>query len=138
VQFKKLPGVMYFGSGDEIEPNILAITIQPQEGVIFRFNTKDLLSPDERVKPKYMDFTENDSGRTAPEAYERLLYDALNGDSTLFTRWDEVEYSWQFVDRIAQVWQSQPFGPLLYPANTWGPREADLMLARDGRKWITL
>ena len=71
----------------------------------------------------------------APDAYETLILDALRGDARLFTRQDEVEQQWRFVDLIARAW-SEGHGDLpLYPAGTWGPAEADLLIARDGRAW---
>ena len=71
----------------------------------------------------------------APDAYETLIIDALRGDATLFTRQDEVEQQWRFVDPIARAWAARQ-GPLpAYPAGTWGPAEADLLIVQDGRTW---
>ncbi|MBO8126947.1 MAG: glucose-6-phosphate dehydrogenase [Firmicutes bacterium] len=137
VQFKKPPGVHYFGPETQLDPNLLVIKVQPEEGVFFRFNLKNLDSP-EQIQPVEMDFCHNCGGKTSPEAYERLLHDAISGDSTLFTRWDEVEYSWRFVDTIAEAWQNSGEEPVIYPAGSWGPAEASELIKRDGRKWVRL
>lgn len=135
IQFKNLPGVLYFDQPNNLQPNILAIKVQPEEGLVFQFNGINLDSQEEIV-PVKMDFCHNCAGGSrGPEAYERLLYDAINGDSTLFTRWDEVEHSWRFIDAIADAWRQAGTEPLIYPAGSWGPRAADLLLERDGRRW---
>ena len=118
-----------------MEPNLLVIRIQPQEGVFFQINAKQ---PGNRGKiiPIQMDFCQNcTDGESSPEAYERLLYDVMRGDSTLFTRWDEVEYAWKFVDTISAAWEKEKVDFLNYAAGSWGPKEADELLTRDGRKW---
>jgi glucose-6-phosphate 1-dehydrogenase len=77
-------------------------------------------------------------GQTAiPEAYERLLLDILQGDASLFTRADEVEMAWGLIDPILRTWEAHQAPPLaVYKPQTWGPPEADTLLARDGRRWI--
>lgn len=88
-------------------PNQLIIRIQPTEGVYLRFNAKKPGQSNDII-PVKMDFCQNcEIGYNSPEAYERLLYDAMKGEKTLFTRWDEVEYSWKFVDAIQKAWQSE-------------------------------
>ena len=74
-------------------------------------------------------------GVQVPEAYERLLLDALLGDSTLFTRGDEVEASWRFITPIHEGWAAADAGPPGYEAGTWGPPGSDELLARTGRRW---
>ena len=69
------------------------------------------------------------------DAYERLLYDVLRGDSTLFTRWDEVEHSWRFIDSIAKVWEDTAPNFPNYEAGSWGPEEARILIERDNRVW---
>lgn len=134
IQFKKLPGVLYFQDA-RLDSNILVIRVHPDEGVYLRFNAKQM-GTNSLIVPVSMDFCHNcANGLNSPEAYERLLYDVMRGDSTLFTRWDEVEYSWRFVDQIAQWWQGDPNIPI-YLSGFWGPPESDLLLARDGRKWL--
>ena len=91
-----------------------------------------------RLSPVVMDFLYGSYfGGKSPEAYERLILDAILGDSTLFIRGDEVEASWARIDRLLEGWGSQdPSRPLPeYASGTWGPSEADVMLARDGRTW---
>ncbi|NLA58217.1 MAG: hypothetical protein GX855_04865, partial [Firmicutes bacterium] len=68
--------------------------------------------------------------------YERLLADVMRGDSTLFTRWDEVEYAWEFVDQIAGYWEEKGTPVEIYPAGSWGPASADWLLAQNGHRWI--
>jgi glucose-6-phosphate 1-dehydrogenase len=94
-----------------------------------------------RIEPVKMDFHYGTSfGKASPEAYERLLLDAMSGDATLFARRDEVEGAWAFIDRIEEAWSAKKDAPALaqYPAGTWGPDEADDLLARDGRAWRRL
>jgi glucose-6-phosphate 1-dehydrogenase len=90
-----------------------------------------------RIEPVKMDFHYGTSfGKASPEAYERLLLDAMSGDATLFARRDEVEQAWKFVDDIEHVWHGPNPPPLCeYPAGSWGPEEADGLLQRDGRSW---
>jgi glucose-6-phosphate 1-dehydrogenase len=88
-----------------------------------------------------MDFHYGTSfGKASPEAYERLLLDAMSGDATLFARRDEVEEAWAFVDPIENAWHAKKDAPPLfdYPAGSWGPEEADELLAREGRAWRRL
>jgi glucose-6-phosphate 1-dehydrogenase len=87
-----------------------------------------------------MDFLYGSSfGVEPPEAYERLLLDCMLGDSTLFTRIDETEYSWQLLDAIEHAWSRTSAAPLpQYEPGTWGPREADALIERDGRTWRRL
>jgi glucose-6-phosphate 1-dehydrogenase len=83
-----------------------------------------------------MDFLYGGSFRTdIPDAYERLLLDAMRGDQTLFTRADEVEEQWKLVDAIVQSWERERPDFPNYAAGTWGPEEADLLLRREGREW---
>jgi len=93
-----------------------------------------------RIEPVKMDFHYGTSfGKASPEAYERLLLDAMSGDATLFARRDEVEEAWAFIDTIEQAWTEKNAPSLtFYPAGSWGPEEADELLARDGRAWRRL
>jgi glucose-6-phosphate 1-dehydrogenase len=135
VQFKSLAKILYLSGLDDMTPNQLIIRIQPTEGVYLRFNAKKP-GQNNDVVPVKMDFCQNcEIGYNSPEAYERLLLDAMKGEKTLFTRWDEVEYAWKFVDAIQNVWaKDHPDFPN-YEAGSFGPKEADELLARDGRKW---
>jgi len=120
-----------------IVPNTLVLRIQPDEGMTLRIGSK-VPGPGPRIRPVSMDFRYGTSfGEKPPEAYERLILDAILGDSTLFIRRDEVEASWTWVDRLLQTWAADPASraPAPYEAGTWGPAEANQLLARDGRRW---
>jgi glucose-6-phosphate 1-dehydrogenase len=116
-------------------PNVLVLRIQPDEGVSLRFGAK---VPGESfaVRSVSMDFLYGAAFlEEAPDAYERLLLDALEGDPSLFIRSDEVEQAWRIVDPIQQAWAAGDPPLVRYQAGTWGPREADRLLERDGRRW---
>ena len=135
VQFKQLPQILYRQEYPGIDPNVLIIRIQPKEGVFFQFNAKKP-GVEQGITPVGMDFCQNcDYEGNSPEAYEKLLLDIMRGDSTLFTRWDEVEYSWRFVDRISEAWHQETPDFPNYAAGSWGPLGAEELLARDGRHW---
>jgi len=137
VHFQPLPHSL-FGEG-ATQPNELIIRVQPEEGIALRFSAK---VPGERYRPRTvsMDFRYGSTfGAVAPEAYERLLLDAMRGDQTLFTRRDEVEAAWKIADSILKVAESpESPPPNPYRAGTWGPPEADQLLAQDGRAWRRL
>jgi len=121
-------------------PNRLTLRIQPDEGITLRVDAK---SPGNqtRIQAVNMDFRYGTSfGAEPPEAYERLILDAMHGDSTLFIRRDEVEASWAWIDRLEEGWSRENLGEPLpeYTAGTWGPAEAHVMLGRDGRTWNRL
>lgn len=138
IEFKSMPGVLYFAAEPRLRPNLLIIKVQPEEGVALQFNVKEMGTSD-GIVPVIMDFCQNcEFPHQSPEAYERLIADALRGDTTLFTRWDEVAHQWRFIDTIAAAWQNTtPCFPN-YKAGTWGPREADELLEGDGRQWHLL
>jgi glucose-6-phosphate 1-dehydrogenase len=136
VYFKEIPRVL-FNANQRVEPNTLVFGIQPNEGIALTFSAK-APGPRVRVVPVKMDFRyaaafgEN----SAPEAYERLLLDVMAGDQTLFMRRDEIEAAWAWIDTIQRAWQKRKVSSLpQYPAGSWGPREADELIASDGRKW---
>jgi glucose-6-phosphate 1-dehydrogenase len=115
--------------------NVLAIRIQPDEGISLRFDSKTP-GPTVRVSPVTMEFRYATSfGAEPPEAYERLLLDTMLGDSTLFARRDEVETAWAWLDPLLKAWAADPSPPDPYPAGSWGPEAADALIERDGRKW---
>ena len=135
LQFHDVPHRLF--ANDTVEANTLALRMQPNEGIDLSFDVK-VPGATPRIKPVVMDFLYGSYfGGKSPEAYERLILDAILGDSTLFIRGDEVEASWACIDRLLEGWGSQdPSRPLPeYAAGTWGPSEADVMLARDGRTW---
>ena len=138
VHFKKAPLVLF--NKESTEQNVLVIRIQPDEGISLRMQAK-MPGTSFRIEPVKMDFHYGTSfGKASPEAYERLLLDAMSGDATLFARRDEVEEAWAFIDPIENAWAATKDAPGLffYPAGSWGPEEADDLLARDGRAWRRL
>jgi glucose-6-phosphate 1-dehydrogenase len=140
VQFKDVPEVLFnVDRSQPLEPNVLALRIQPDEGLSLRISTK-LPGPKVRIYPVKMDFRYGSTfGDQSPEAYERLLLDVMAGDATLFMRRDAVEASWTWVNQILDAWQRAGTRWLPeYPAGTWGPLEADRLIQADQRKWRTL
>jgi glucose-6-phosphate 1-dehydrogenase len=140
VHFKKAPAVLFNKETVTIEQNVLVIRIQPDEGISLRMLAK-IPGTSLRIEPVKMDFHYGTSfGKASPEAYERLLLDAMSGDATLFARRDEVEEAWAFIDPIEEAWHAKKDAPELffYPAGSWGPEAADDLLARDGHAWRRL
>ena len=140
IQFKHVPHLLFPSSSEApIAPNLLSLSLQPGEGVHLRFEAKEP-GAGMRAKSVDMDFhyAEYFGPAALPEAYERLLLDAMQGDASLFTRADEIELAWRIVDPILASWATPDAPPLaLYEPGTWGPVEADAMLAREGRAWRT-
>lgn len=135
IQFKPHPKVLYFKDEHVQEPNLLVIRIQPNVGVFFQFNTKDFSTHNDIVSTKMDSSHISPPLGNTPEAYERLIFDILRGDATLFSRWDEVEASWMFADRIIEYRGLKRFNFPNYEAGTMGPVKAFELLARDGREW---
>src|SRR5207253_520733 len=128
-----LPFAAHLAKG--LEPNALVLRIQPDEGITLRFGAK-VPGQEFQVRSVSMDFFYGAAFlEETPEAYERLLLDALVGDQTLFIRSDEVEQAWQIVDPILNAWGDESAPLARYDAGSWGPAEADDLLARDGRQW---
>ena len=123
----------------EAEPNRLVFRIQPEEAITLHMSAKQP-GMQYQVRPVQMDFEYDETFADVPlpEAYERLLLDVMRGDSTLFTRSDELLAAWRFVDPILQAWQNPDYRPDLYPAGSWGPKSADDLLHRSGRRWTNL
>jgi len=142
IHFQQAPNVLFNAlDGAEAMPgNVLVIRIQPNEGISLGMRSKRP-GPAALLQPVKMDFRYQSSfGKSSPEAYERLLLDAMAGDATLFARKDEVETAWRYVDQIEDAWHKSAAPPPMaeYPAGSWGPKEADELLERDGRKWRRL
>ena len=136
IQFLPLPGILYYKEYKNLASNQVIIEIQPREGVIMRFNGKKPGTRNEII-PVELDFCQNCAiGEVSPDAYEKLLLDVMSGDTTLYTRWDEVEYAWKLMDRISEYWSEESPDFPNYASGTWGPEEADRLLERDGRRWI--
>ena len=136
VEFKKPPFTPFRETAiDSLEPNQLIIRIQPHEGIMLRFGTKvpgTLLKMD----AVDMDFVYADHfGRAPATGYDRLLYDCLRGEATLFRRADMVEAGWKAVANVQEAWAADSKSLRSYPAGSWGPAEADALLTRDGRHW---
>ena len=139
VHFKKAPAVLFNKEAVTLDQNVLVVRIQPDEGISLRMQAK-IPGTSLRIEPVKMDFHYGTSfGKPSPEAYERLLLDAMSGDATLFARRDEVEEAWAFIDPIEEEWRNQKDKGLYpYSSGSWGPDEADELLARDGRAWRRL
>ncbi len=135
VFFKEVPSIL-FNTNGSFQTNTLVIRIQPNEGISLKFNSK-IPGATTLVQPVKMDFRYGSHfGVTPPEAYERLLCDCMIGDSTLFARQDEVMASWQLLDPIIDVWANSTAKDFPnYPAGSWGPQEADILLEKSGRSW---
>jgi glucose-6-phosphate 1-dehydrogenase len=118
----------------EARPNQLVFRLQPNEAIYFRFSTKRP-GLNYQIQPVAMDFEYEDAFTSGlPDAYERLLLDTLRGDSTLFTRSDELEAAWQFVTPVLKSWESSSDQPEFYSAGTWGPKAAEQLLSAK-QKW---
>lgn len=133
--FKRPPTVLFAANNPKISRNWLRIRIQPDEGIHFHFNTKVPNQP--TLKQVEMSFKYREGGQHyLPEAYERLICDALLGESTLFTRSDEVEEAWRIVDALRGAWAAEDTTNMpLYSPGSMGPVESDELLRRDGRSW---
>jgi glucose-6-phosphate 1-dehydrogenase len=135
IQFKNAPQVLYFKDKRVQDPNLLVIRIQPDVGVYFQFNTKRFGTYEDIVSVKMDTRNASYTSGNTPEAYERLIFDILRGDTTLFSSWDEVEASWTFADRIIEYKKQRQTEVPNYRAGTMGPLQAEKLLTRDGRKW---
>jgi glucose-6-phosphate 1-dehydrogenase len=137
IQFRRAPFVLFRDTPvDNLMPNQLVLHIQPEEGISLRFAAK-VPGPTMRLGAVDMNFEYQDYFGTQPSTgYERLLHDCMIGDATLFQRADMVEAGWCVVSPVLDVWKALPprYFPN-YPAGTWGPKESDELLERDGRRW---
>jgi glucose-6-phosphate 1-dehydrogenase len=136
IHFKRAPQSLFPGA-DQLEPNVLAIRIQPDEGISLRFAAK-APGATMQLQDVDMNFLYRSSfahGDDQVDAYERLLLDAMLGDRTLFTRADEVEEAWSWAESILEGFRRRPTNVHLYSAGTWGPAWADAFIERDGRYW---
>src|SRR5215216_978263 len=136
IEFKCPPHLLFPSEASDMSPNMLVLYLQPDEGVHWRFEAK---VPDTvaELRSVDMEFHYAESfGKTAlPDAYERRLLDTMTGEASLFTRADEVETAWRIVDPIIHTWEAQKEPLAFYEPGTWGPKEADELLAQDGRSW---
>jgi len=136
IQFKQAPHPPFEEAATEgLRPNVLVVHVQPDEGVSLAIGAK-VPGAGMQIRTVNMDFLYGGAFRTGlPEAYERLILDAMLGDPTLFTRTDEVEEQWSLVDAIVAAWRRDRPGFPNYAAGTWGPPGANDLIARDGRTW---
>jgi glucose-6-phosphate 1-dehydrogenase len=137
IHFKSVPRVLFSAPPmGPLAPNVLAIRVQPDEGISMEFQVK-VPGAAMRIQPLKMDFGYAGAfGSAPPEAYQRLLLDAALGDATLFTRNDEVEAAWRFITPILEGCATQsPDCLATYPAGSWGPKEADDLIAAEGNRW---
>ncbi len=137
IGFKSPPHVMFpLQVGEQIHPNVISMCIQPDEGIHLRFEAK---VPDTQADMRSVDmdfhYKESFGEVMIPEAYERLLMNAINGDAALFTRADGIEAAWRIVDPLLQVCESGRIPTAKYKKGSWGPVEADELMAREGRAW---
>ncbi|HEV2083066.1 MAG TPA: glucose-6-phosphate dehydrogenase [Brevundimonas sp.] len=141
IQFKEVPHSIFDGGRGVIQANRLVIELQPDEDISLSvMNKRPGLDQKMQLQPIRMSLSwgQEDRGARPPRrriAYERLLLDALNGDSTLFVRRDEAEQAWKWVDEVSDAWAERHVRPIDYAAGTWGPREASYLLGRTGRSW---
>ncbi|MBM3498432.1 MAG: glucose-6-phosphate dehydrogenase [Armatimonadetes bacterium] len=135
VAFKPAPHLVFGGRRQGVRENRLTIRIQPNEGIRLCFAAKQP-GPGLQIEPVPMEFYYARAfTHEPPEAYERLILDALTGDRTLFARGDGVEASWRFITPILRHWESCADGPPEYPSGSWGPPEADRLLQWTGHRW---
>jgi glucose-6-phosphate 1-dehydrogenase len=136
VVFNEVPHALFRTQDGGIPPNVLSVRVQPDEGIALRFISKE---PGQQtiLRDVAMDFRYGSAfGSNTPEAYERLLLDSMRGEATLFTRRDEVEEQWAYVDRVLEAWTADGNPPPpTYAAGSWGPEAAEDLLAKDGRRW---
>ncbi len=138
IQFKDVPHRLFTDSDSPLQPNVLVIRIQPNEGITLRFGAK-LPGQAMRIRAVNMDFRYGSSfGVKPPEAYERLLLDCMLGDSTLYARRDMVERGWEIVAPILEAWKKPAADFPNYEAGSWGPQAAFELIERDGRQWRKL
>jgi glucose-6-phosphate 1-dehydrogenase len=136
IQFKRAPHPPFAdAAAEELRPNTLLIHVQPNEGVSLAIGAK-VPGQGMTIRTVHMDFLYGGAFREGlPDAYERLILDAMLGDATLFTRSDEIEEQWALVDAIVSFWQRERDSFPNYPAGTWGPSASDELMRRDGRSW---
>lgn len=134
--FKGTPSFLYHSRNKKIEPNILVIRIQPDEGISLKMNCK-VPGLSQCIQPVKMDFRYGSYfGLAPPEAYERLICDCMSGDNTLFAREDEVMASWRLLTPVLDYWKAVPPKDFPnYPSGAWGPTAADQLLENHGRHW---
>lgn len=138
IQFHRPPHVLFDPGGErELTPNLLTLNVQPHEGMHLTFQAK---VPGAAIETRAVDmsfhYEDGFEGVELPEAYERLLLDAILGDAALFARSDEIERAWALIDPVLAAWEETNTPRLqAYARGSWGPARSDLLLAREGRRW---
>ncbi|MBP2078464.1 glucose-6-phosphate dehydrogenase [Oceanobacillus polygoni] len=132
IEFKKPLKCAYIAQREELSPNILIIEVSPNEGVFFQLNSRNPLKGGE-IEPIIVEFST--SQKEIPEAYELLLFDALQGDQTFFAHWSELELSWKWIQPILEAFKEDILPLHLYPSGSTGPKAADQLLEKDGFTW---
>ncbi|MEO2074351.1 MAG: glucose-6-phosphate dehydrogenase [Bacillus sp. (in: firmicutes)] len=135
VQFKDIPMNLYYQTEKMLNPNLLVIHIQPEEGITLHLNAKKAGGHLDAQEVKLSFANTGINAMNTPEGYEKLLYDCMRGDATNFTHWDEVAYSWAFVDKISEVWEGTKADFPNYASGSMGPKAADELLEKDGFFW---
>ncbi|HEV8617398.1 MAG TPA: glucose-6-phosphate dehydrogenase [Methylomirabilota bacterium] len=135
IRFHRTPHLIFRRGHSTVAPNVLVIRIQPDEGIALTVAAKTP-GPDLALGPVTLDFRYGEVfGGEPPEAYERLLLDAIHGDATLYARGDWVEHAWALLQPVLDTWGRTPAGLPTYEAGSWGPPEADAFISRDGGTW---
>jgi len=135
IRFHRTPHMIFRRGDISADPNLLVIRIQPDEGISLIVDAKQP-GPDLKISPVTLAFKYHDVfGGEPPEAYERLLLDAIHGDPTLYSRGDWIEQAWQLTQPVLDHWAHTPGSLPQYEAGSWGPAEADAFITRDGGKW---
>jgi glucose-6-phosphate 1-dehydrogenase len=138
IQLKGVPPILFNASPSALDPNVLTVRIQPDEGFSLGISSK-IPGPQVRIYPVQMDFRYGSAfGETSPEAYERLLLDVMIGDQSLFMRRDAVEAAWRFVTPILDRWAAETSALPTYAAGDWGPAAANRLIESTGRRWRPL
>jgi glucose-6-phosphate 1-dehydrogenase len=132
IQFRRAPHLVF--RGQDLDPNALVLNVQPEEGISICFHAK-LPGPEMRLKNVAMDFSYRSLFGVRQSAYSTLLNDCMRGDATLFDRADGLEAAWALVDPVLEAWRGTDVTVPTYAAGSWGPRESDELLERDGRRW---
>lgn len=135
IRFHRTPHLIFRRAPEGVDPNVLVIRIQPDEGLALTVLAKTP-GPDVRLHPVTLDFRYGEVfGGEPPEAYERLLLDAIRGDATLYARGDWVERAWEILEPVLQAWSREGAALARYEAGSWGPPEAEHFIGRDGGRW---
>ena len=136
IQFKNVPHLLFGNKSRAPDGNRLVIQVQPAEGIQLHFQTK-VPESEMKTRTSTLDFSFADAGSDMPDAYQRLLLDAMHGDASLFARADEVELAWGVIDPILEAWSGRHAPEMLtYPTGVWGPTESTRWMYEQGREWF--